>query len=175
MARGVVYVVRTNLPPEAVNFIGQYVYALWVGFALGREVLNGKRLIYPTGRYAASIQFKKEGQSAISVIADEEIAPEAAILESGHGPVDLKTKLMHGRPYPMHRTPGGGAGGLRRAGGGPASTKPSVWADIRAGEFSGVASIGPNSPPDSWIIPAMTPYAPGMVIATMMRQMLRGI
>lgn len=174
MTKGITFVVRTNLPPHAVNFIGQYVYALWVGFAMGREVLNGKRLIYPTGRYAASIRFQKEGEAAIAVFADEEVAPEAAILESGHGPVDLKTKLEHGRPYPLHRFRGGGAGGLRRSGGGPPSMKPAVWADIRAGDFSGVASIGPNSPPDSWIIPSMTPYSPALTIAAMMRQMLKG-
>ncbi|MDE2467483.1 MAG: hypothetical protein KGL35_01730 [Bradyrhizobium sp.] len=140
---------------------------------MGREELNGKRLLYPTGRYAASIQFKREGAASISVVADEDVAPEAAILESGHGPVDLKTKFEWYRGYPMHRLRTG-ADSPRRIGAGPPSMKPSMWAEIRAQESTGFASIGPNSSPDSWIIPAMTPYAPALTIAAMMRSMLKG-
>ena len=171
-ANGFTYVIRTNLPPEAVSRIGMAIFALWVDFAMGNGTLNGKRLVHPTGRYAASIEYKQMGAASVAIVANEDAAPEAGILESGHGSVDLKTKLEHGRPYPMHRTPGAPpATGLRRTGSGPPSLKPTMWADIRARESSGFASIGPNSAPGSWIIPPMPAYAPALALAAIARSM----
>ena len=172
MTNGVMYVVKTDLPPQMVTQIGLEVFARWMDFALGKESIGGRRLIYPTGRYAASLQFKKTGEASVAIIADESVAPEAAILEQGHGPVDLKTRLAPGR-YPMHRTPGGKPGtGLRRTGSkkGPFA-RASMWARVRAAEANGFASIGPNSAPGSWIIPAMAPYAPAATLANMIRAM----
>src|SRR5690348_13237168 len=103
MASSVTYVIRTNLDPKMVNAIGLIVFAKWLDFALGRTMLNGRRLVYPSGRYASSISYRKEGESTVAIVADEGFAPEAGILEQGHGPVDLKTRLQHGRAYPMHR------------------------------------------------------------------------
>jgi len=172
VAAGVTYVVRTNLPPEAVNQIGVEIYLKWLDFALGHTALNGKKLIYPTGRYAASITFKQENAWTVAIVADEAIAPHASIIEQGHGPIDLKTRLMRGRAYPMHRAVGRTPGtSLRRIGSGPPSTRPRMWAEVRAREFSGLASIGPNSSPDSWIIPAMPAYSPALVLAAMAKQM----
>lgn len=167
------YVVRTNLPPEQVNRVGLEIFAKWVEFARGMTTLGGRRLVYPTGRYASSIRFEKTGEASVAIIADEEIAPEALFLETGHGPIDLKTKLQHGRAYPMHRPLGGTPGTtLRRTGAGPA--KPSMWAEVRAAGSSGFASIGPNSPADSWIIPAMAAYNPASFLASMARSMAAG-
>lgn len=170
------YVIRTNLPPEAVNRIGLAIFAQWVDFALGNSALGGRRIVHPTGRYAASIRFRKEGEAAVAIMADEDAAPEAAVLERGHGPVDLKTKLMSGRPYPMHRQPGANLpSGLRRVGSGPPSMKPRMWAQVRASEASGFASFGPNSPPGSWIIPAMPAYSPALILAGIARSMTKGL
>lgn len=169
------YVIRTNLPPEAVNRIGLEIFARWLDFALGNTVLNGRRLVHPTGRYAASIQYKQEGEATVAIIADEQSAPEATFIESGHQAVDLKTRLQHGRAYPMHRPPGANLpSGLRRTGSGPPSMKPRMWADVRSREASGYASIGPNSPPGSWIIPAMPAYAPALALAAIARSMTQG-
>jgi hypothetical protein len=173
----VTYVIKTNLPPEAVTQIGMEIFARWVEFALGQASLGGRRLIYPTGRYASSISFQRVGAASVAIVADESVAPEAAVLEYGHGPVDLKTKLRPG-VYPMHRPPGGSAHqsatGLLRRGSGPPGMKPRMWAEIRQREASGYASVSPNSPPGSWIIPAMTPYAPAMMLAAMARSMAGG-
>ena len=175
MASRVTYVVKTDLPPEAVNAIGLLVFSKWLDFALGRTVLNGRRLVYPTGRYAASISFRQEGEATVAIIADEDAAPEAGILEQGHAPVDLKTRLRPGRAYPMHRPSGSVPGvSLRRIGSGPPGMHPSMWAEVRMREFSGFASIGENSPPDSWIIPAMPAYAPALYLAASLRSSLRG-
>ena len=176
MRQGTTYVVKTDLDPAALNRIGLEIFAMWLDFAMGNKVLGGRRLVYPTGRYAASLHFRQVGEAAVAIIADEDIAPEAAVLESGHGPVDLKTKLQQGRAYPMHRPVGGNRvpGGLRRVGSGPPGLKPRMWAEIRSREASGFASIGPNSPPGSWIIPAMPAYSPALVLSNMATAMTRG-
>ena len=167
------YVVRTTLDPTTVNRIGLEIFAKWVEFARGMTTLGGRKLVYPTGRYASSIRFEKTGEASVAIIADEEIAPEALFLETGHGPIDLKTKLQHGRAYPMHRPRGVTPGtSLRRVGAGPA--KPAMWADVRSAGSSGFASIGPNSPADSWIIPPMPAYAPAAALAAMARSMAAG-
>jgi hypothetical protein len=172
MAAGVTYVVRTNLPPEAVTQIAIAIFIKWVDFALGHSSLGGKRLVYPTGRYAASISFKQENAWTVAIVADEGIAPHASVIEQGHGPIDLKTRLQRGRAYPMHRMVGKTPGtSLRRIGSGPPSLRSQMWAELRANEASGFASIGPNSSPDSWIIPPMPAYSPALILAAQAKQM----
>lgn len=177
MTSGVTYVIKTNLPPEAVTQIGIEIFAKWVEFALGQASIGGRRLVYPTGRYASSISFQKVGTASVAIVADESVAPEAAVLEYGHGSVDLKQRLAPG-VYPMHRPPGGAAHksatGLLRRGSGPASLRPKMWAELRANESSGYASISPNSPPGSWIIPPMVPYSPALILAAQARSTYGG-
>lgn len=139
------------------------VFSRWVEFALGGAAIGSHRLIYPTGKYAASIQYRQEGESAIAVVAT---APEAEIIEQGHAAVDLKTKLLQGKAYRIKRRTGATPGtALRRIGSGPPSMKPQMWAQLHRNTNSGFASIGPNSSPDSWIIPAMPAYSPAMILA----------
>lgn len=151
------YEIVTDLPPAAVNAIGLEVFKQWIEFAMGTRSLGGKRLAHPTGRYAAAIEFQKTGEASVAIVADEATAPEIGILESGHGPVDLKTKLRRGKPYPIHRGTGGG----------PASMRSFMWARLREGGLRGFASIGPNSAPGSWVIPAMPAYSPALVLSEM--------
>lgn len=134
---------------------------MWVNFALGKGSIAGKHLIYPTGKYAASISFKKEGESTVAIVQDESIAPEGAILESGHKAVDLKQRLQWGRAYPMHRHSGAASG----------SRRTRMWAQAYGSNFSGFASIGPNSPAGSWVIPPMVAYAPAANLARMAKDM----
>lgn len=156
------HVVMTNLPPEEVNRITLWVYAKWVEFAMGNISLGGHRIVAPTGRYARSIRVLWEDGVAVGVIADAAAAPEAAYIEWGHVMVDLKKKLMHGRPYPMHRP-----GEIGRIGGGPNGRRSMMWSKLRTRAFSGYASIGPNSDASSWIIPAMPAYSPSAALAEM--------
>lgn len=169
------YLVQTDLPPEMLSQVGLEIFKLWMDFATGASSLGGKRIVYPTGRYASSIQYQEQGMATVAVVADARVAREAAILEVGHGRVDLKTKLRPGR-YPMHRPVDTRTNApLRRVGpGGPVSTRPEMWAAARADNSSGYASIGPNSPPDSWIIPPMPAYSPALVLANMAAAMARG-
>ena len=169
------YTVRTDLPPEMLSRVGLEIFRLWMDFAMGAGSLGGKRIVYPTGRYAAALQYRQEGASTVAIVADEKLAPEAAILETGHVAVDLKMKLMKGRAYPMHRTQGAPAStGLRRTGSTVRpGTRPQIWASARASEGNGFASIGPNSKPDSWIVPAMAAYSPAMVLSNMIESMAR--
>jgi len=165
------YVVNTDLPPDELNRLGLEIYAKWRDFALGKTALpNGKRLIAPAGRYAASLQYKREGEAAVAIIADEAIAPEARWLEEGHGAVDLKTILQHGKPYAMHGT---GIKASSRPKAGPPGKMMAMWVQTRSSRFSGFASIGPNSDPDSWIIPAMAAYSPARTFAAMASAMAR--
>ena len=167
------YVISTNLPPEALTEIGLKVFEMWTAFAMGQISLGGKRIIWPTGRYAASLQFEQRGEYVVAITANENYAPEAAILEEGHGVVDLKTRMAAG-VYPMHRFQGGGprgaAMGLRRRGVGRASMQPSMWAAIREGEANGYATLSPNSPAGSWILPAMPAYSPAQTLSRIVSQ-----
>lgn len=95
--------VFTDLRPDALTEVGLQVYQHWLAFALGKEAVGGRILMHPTGRYASSISFKKLGRYHVAIIADEKIAPEAAVLEKGHGPIDMKRYLRQGGAYPMHR------------------------------------------------------------------------
>lgn len=177
MIDGNYYVVKTNLPPEGVSRIALAIFSLWMDFALGKASLGGRRLGYPTGRYAASLQYRQEGEATVAVLADPAIAPEAAVLETGHVMVDLKTKLQHGKPYRMHRrvgtTPLSASLGLSRIGAGPPGFRPQMWAEVRRKEGTGFASIGPNSDPGSWIIPPMAAYSPALVLSAMAAKMAR--
>jgi hypothetical protein len=164
------HVIMTNLPPAEVNRITLEIYARWLQFALGQRALGGRMLVAPTGQYARSIQVQYEDGIAVGVIADPSIAPEAAILETGHQAVDLKTKLQHGRAYPMHRNIGRLSMGQRA----------QMWSEfrtrtgkVRTRTNTGYASIGPNSAPDSWIIPAMPAYSPSLALSEMAAAMAK--
>ena len=168
MADGITYLVKTDLAPADVTAVGVDLFLKWMEFALGRGSLGGKRLVYPTGRYASSLRFEQRGESTVAIVADEGIAPEALWLEVGHGEFDMKTVAsLSGRGIPMHKAPGGAVHraltGVRRLGAGPA--RPSMWAVVRNMGSSDFASFGPDSDPDSWIIPAMPAYAPAHVLA----------
>ena len=178
MSAGHVFVIKTDLPPELVTEIGVEIFVKWMNFALGKEMLNGKKLFYPSGRYASSLSFRQVDETTVAILADESVAPEALFLEEGHRSFDMKTvTALRGRSIPMHRPVGGAKHlsmtGLKRVGGGPA--RPMMWAEVRAGTSSGFASIGPNSAPDSWIIPAMPAYSPAGTLAAMARGMAQGL
>jgi hypothetical protein len=158
----VTYVVKTDLPPALVTKLSIEIFAKWVDFALGHTSLGGKRLVYPSGRYAASLSYQQEGEATVAIVAS---GPIAEILELGHGQVDLKARLRPGR-YRLHRPPGATPGTrLRRIGSGPPGFKAKLWAEIRSREFSGFASLSARSPPGSWIIPPMHAYSPAMILA----------
>lgn len=169
MADPLVYDVYTDLPPDELNAVGRHVFKLWLDFALGRSELGGRRLLHPTGRYASSIEFRQTGRSRVAIVADENVAPEAGILETGHGAVDLLQKLTPGRVYPMHRGTGGAAPVIATGRG-----ARRVWAAVRAAGFSGYATVprarragarNTSGRGPAWTIPPMPAYAPARILA----------
>jgi hypothetical protein len=151
-------------------------FELWLAFALGQASLGGNRIIHPTGRYAASLHYKKFGFSKVAIIADERYAPEARILETGHAAVDLLTKLQPGRAYPMHRW-----GGWKAPITTPLSRRRGkrLWAVARAQSESGFARVpktrraakmNTSGTAAEWIIPAMPAYAPGRILRNLLEQ-----
>ena len=165
----IVYDVYTDLDPTALNAVGQEVYRRWFEFALGKVALGGRHIMHPTGRYASAIEFKQRSESRVAIIADEDIAPEAGILETGHGAIDLLKKLTPGRAYPMHRGTGGAAPQIAS---GPRAKK--IWASVRAAGFSGYAVVPRSRRPGSmntsgrgpaWVIPPMPAYSPAAILA----------
>ena len=171
----IVYDVFTDLDPDRLNEVGRETFLKWLDFATGLSELGGRRIAHPTGRYASSIRYRRFGQSRVAIVADESVAPEANLLETGHGPVDLLGKLHPGRTYPMHRGTGGAGpyvGGGARA--------PKMWAMARAAGFSGFATTpgsaaarGPTNTSGTgaaWTIPAMPAYAPAQILADLVRE-----
>ena len=167
--------VVTDLDPTTVSMLATEIFRMWVEFALGKQELGGKVLMYPTGKYAASLQYKKTGVARVAIIADESIAPEAAFLEFGHGAIDLKKHLVPGRSYPMHR---GEPGHYGSAGYGaptrPTGRKnPKMWATVRRRGFSGFARVPTQitaENADSWIIPPMPAYRATAALVELLRQ-----
>lgn len=89
----IVYDVYTDLDPDQLTQVAMETYRMWLEFALGRDSLIGKSLVSPTGRYAASLSWKRTGVAQVSVIADEKVAPEAVWIETGTAGADMKQML----------------------------------------------------------------------------------
>ena len=92
--------IRTNLSPEYVHDLLLETYQMWMEFALGKSSIGGRMLKNPSGRYASAITADRgpEGNIIAVYIEPGHIgSKEAAIIEHGHGPVDLKQKMLRGR------------------------------------------------------------------------------
>lgn len=166
-----IYDVFTDLNPDQLNTVGMEVFKMWMDFALGRVPLQGRYLMHPTGKYAASLQYRRWGKSRVTIMTNDKLAPEARILELGHKPYDMKKnpRLM-GRTFPMHR-------GLNVTG--PVSAKRSkrIWARARSSQFNGFATVPTHITPenaDSWIIPAMPAYSPAKILSELLDQAFGG-
>lgn len=88
------YEVYTDLDPEALTDVAAMVYRAWLAFALGQGEIGGQVLKHPSGRYAASMSWKKTGEAAVAIIADETIAPEAGWIEEGKTSADMKAAML---------------------------------------------------------------------------------
>jgi hypothetical protein len=165
---GKIYTVFTDLDPDQLTEIMFELMKKWIAFAMGEDTINGHRVQSPTGRYASSIRLEGRAVNEVAIVADEDIAPEAAFLEEGHGAVDLKQHLTPGRAYPMHR--GAGAPILNSTFGGRAR---NVWAVPRAAGFNGFARVPSEitaENADSWIIPPMAAWSPAQHLSDLLEQ-----
>lgn len=161
------YDVFTNLDPKDLNAVGLEVFRKWTIFALGAMRLGGKMLMHPTGKYASSISFRRYGSSRVAIIANEKAAPEAGILETGHGPIDMFQHYTPGKVYPMGRSAGANMHIGSRQG-------PQIWAGLRHAAYAGAARIPLQRKPGemntsgtgpAWTIPAMPAYSPARILA----------
>jgi len=157
----IVYTILTNADPSELSDIQLEIYHQWVNFATGGMALNHKVIRNPSGRYAKSIRMESHGLNVVGILADETIAPEAGILETGHGEIDLKEHLQAGT-YPIHYGGGHAARGVFGA------------ANSRGQFLTGFARIGPNSKPGSFVIPAMPAYQPGLELAKIAAKLAGG-
>lgn len=182
-----VYDVYTDLDPDQLTEVAKETFRMWLMFALGNDTAIGKGLMNPTGRYAASISWKKTGVSRVSIIADEKIAPEAARIEDGADGHNMKVMLEKNakidaqgyryRVIPI-RPDGpegplsfnmnsvvGGAGGEKL----PQSVG-RVWAKKRAYVDSKSRFVTMRERSPGWWVPAMPAYAPAMALKNMLEK-----
>lgn len=190
-----VYDVFTDLDPQQLTQVAVETYYKWLQFAVGDAEIGGKKLKHPTGRYAASLSWKKTGVAKVAIIADESVAEEVGILESpdGRGAYSMKDKmLVMGLPG-VHMSHDGFL--YRRIPLRPDqwAPKPSITADILISDSNGErlrGSIGrmwararPHVDANSrirtmssrlgsprWVIPTMPVYAPGAILAAELKQ-----
>lgn len=172
--------VVTDLDPDTVSILATEVFSMWMEFALGNMALGGKILMHPTGKYAASLQYKKTGVARVSIAANESIAPEAAFLEFGHGAIDLKKILVPGRSYPMHRGEPGhyGSAGYGAPTRPTGRRNPKMWAVSRSRGFSGYARVPTKitaENADSWIIPPMAAYRATSFLTELLRKRVENL
>jgi hypothetical protein len=164
----ITYDVYTDIDPQSLSEIGLAVYEMWVSFAMGRETLGGFRIESPTGKYAASISYRKTGVSKITIAQDETAAPEGRWLEEGHAAIDM-TQIPSYRGRVLSRTQMTANRGRRK----------SIWATAQGGsDFVQVplsrASIDPgrlntSGTDAAWVIPAMPAYSPAAHLADLAR------
>lgn len=189
-----VHIVSTDQDPEFINQVALEVYRRWVEFALGQVELGGRRIKNPTGKYASSISIRRYGTRTgvrrpgeipkrtvthIAIIANEKVAPEAAILETGHRAIDMLEHLKPNTAYPIHREGGPpplmiGQSAYAR------SQVRSMWSTRRqaslqglvktprVGEARGARNTSGTGP--AWTIPAMPAYAPAQILSELIRE-----
>lgn len=172
------YSVFTDLEPEDVDDIALEIFARWVNFAMGKEAIGGHVLKHPTGRYAQSISVQRYGKNHVAIMADEEIAPEAQWIETGHAAVDF-IAMFPGKTFKMHRAdPNSDAGRLFGSAGYAdpiesrhnrlqtgahisSARRRTMWAEVRDQGETGYATVPhERTRAGEWMIPAMEAYSP---------------
>lgn len=186
-----VYDVYTDLDPLQLSELAAETFFAWLKFALGQQALEGKRLLHPSGRYASALSWRRTGVAKVSVIADEDAIREVGAIEYGHPATSMKDKMLYGgkahlskegylyrviplRPDQWRPTPtfapnmvvdNMGGGRLRR-GIARMWAKPRPWIDPKS-RFRTMSNKPGSSP---WVIPEFHPYAPGKILADILRQ-----
>jgi hypothetical protein len=186
------YEVYTDLDPDALTDVAALVYRAWLAFALGQGEIGGRVLKHPSGRYAASMSWRKTGQAAVAIIADESIAPEAQWIEEGKSSADIKAAMLgkgntkiskagyRYRVIPMKRDPTApafDASSILTSQAGehlPVKTARmwarsySHWDTQHGADRFRTMTDKPGSAP--WVVPAMAAYSPAAILADIIRR-----
>jgi hypothetical protein len=184
----IVYDVYTDLDPDQLTAVAMETYRIWLQFALGQSNLTGKKLMNPSGRYAAALSWSRSGPNRVTILADESVAPEAAWIEAGTAGADVKQMLdrntkytKDGHPYrviPLRPDVAAGpltfnfdtiAGTSSGKGERMPKSQSKIWAVARE-------VVDPNSrfrtmtdnPTPGWQIHPMPAYAPGLILKSML-------
>jgi hypothetical protein len=181
-----VHHVYTNMNPEELTGIAAETFRRWLAFAQGKEAIGGRTLAHPSGRYAASISWKKTGVASVAIFADEKIAPEAQWIEEGRAGVDMKSVMLGKgntkrskdgylyRAIPIRSdsfSPVFGPGAIRTTASGESIKKgvAKLWAEPRSTYSSDRLVTMSNRPGSaSWKIPVFQPYAPAHILKTLL-------
>jgi len=187
--------VYTTLDPATLTDVAYETFRQWLAFALGRSEIGGKTLAHPSGRYAASLSWHKVGVSAVAIIADENVAPEANWIEHGTTGADIKNAMLSGakltadgyhyRRVPMRAGSGRGApaaalDGFSMAsimqsnatgtGGGTTQAFAGMWGERRENaEPDRVRTMTDRPGSADWKVPAFQPYSPAATLASLLR------
>lgn len=184
-----VYDVYTNLDPQQLTEIASETFFVWMQFALGKEALNGHKILHPSGRYASALSWRRTGVARVSIIADEDSIPEVGAIEYGSAAADIKAAMLNGghvskegyryrviplRPDQWRDTPLLSASMLiqRVGSGGLRSRVVKMWAKARPfvdpnSRFRTMTDRPGSSP---WIVPEFHPYAPAKFLADIINE-----
>ena len=183
-----VFDVQTDLQPEALTEVAIETFRKWVSWSLGKNIKGLWTLVHPSGRYAASLSWKRTGIASIAIIADESIAPEVDWLERGHPAFSIKEKMLgkgntkiskegyRYRVIPMRGTqvtPSFNVDKLKsgRNGGKLPTKAASMWLQARQNIGSDRFATMSDKPGSSgWIIPPMAAYSPAAILADQLRK-----
>ena len=88
------YTVHTNANPQQLGLIAADTYKQWMEFALGHKEIGGKKLMHPSGKYAASISWQRQGTYQVVIVADDTVAPEGKWIEDGISGFSIKQKML---------------------------------------------------------------------------------
>jgi hypothetical protein len=185
-----VYEVMTDLDPEALTQVAIETYAKWLDWALGKGSLLGMTMKHPSGRYAASLSWKRTGASSVAIIADEKIAPEALWIEEGASAHSMKEAMLgkgntkvdaqgyRYRVIPIRKDgyfPQGTDANPEvvqtPTGGGISAATGKIWSrKAPAIDASHYAVMSDRPGASDWIVPAQAPYAPGAILASLLKQ-----
>jgi hypothetical protein len=184
----VTYSVMTDLDPNALTEVVMETYRRWLSFALGQSEIGGNVLAHPSGRYAASISWKRTGQSEIAIIADESKAPEGDWIERGRSAFSIKAAMLgkgntkiskQGYRYrfiPLRAFPTKPTFDMNRIISNSRGERLPVrsaklWAKARTDVGSNRGATMSDKPGSrTWIIPPMPAYSPAKILADMLRE-----
>jgi len=190
----ITYTVQTDLNPEQLTLVAAETYRQWLSFALGRTAIGGKTLAHPSGRYAASMSWRRTGVASIAIIADESIAKEAQWIEEGRPGADMKAAMLGGgktrtskdghlyriiqmrtneKPlkFNMSTIVSTAMGERLPAGKGRVWARPRAIVDSRSTRFR-TMSNRPGAA--AWKIPDMPAYAPAQILSDALRTQYGG-
>jgi hypothetical protein len=178
-----VYDVYTDLDPKYLTEVAIATFEAWLSFALGKSSLGGKTLKFPSGRYAASLSWKKTGNSTVSIMSDEGVSPESNWIESGAPSHSMRDAMLGGagtktsaagyeyRVIPIRQDASAPTGAPQIVGNPKTGQRMSAkgkraWAQPRAASNPDHFAVMSNAPGASeWIVPAMPAYAPAMILS----------